>query len=336
MITGDVLPRRHSVSVPLVTRTRLNAARWRVRHVNVAQGPPVPGAGELGLVGLGGLIAQGRALALGRASSLVEPSTPFLNSFWASPRLRASFGSCDPPNRTSTTTAMISHSCAPMRRPYHLPSGAGSAGRWGRMRRCSSAWSTSARGGGRIGSRPSPRPPATRPPRRPPRRRPPPRRAHAGRDGRRPRGWPPPRWPSSTCAAHDGVHPRLGVVDVVPFVPLDGRDDGRRRRRPRRVRGAGPARCSGVPCFLYGAERVAARRCARRRGSTLAPDTGAPRAAPDARGRCAWAPDRRSSPTTCGWPSRTSCWPAASRQALRGTAPARARPGQSGPGCRSA
>ncbi len=26
--------------------------------------------------------------------------------------------------------------------------------------------------------------------------------------------------------AHDGVHPRIGAVDVVPFVPLARRDDG--------------------------------------------------------------------------------------------------------------
>jgi len=45
VITGDLLPRRHSINVPLVTRTRLNAARWRVRHVNVGERPPVPGAG---------------------------------------------------------------------------------------------------------------------------------------------------------------------------------------------------------------------------------------------------------------------------------------------------
>ena len=33
--------------------------------------------------------------------------------------------------------------------------------------------------------------------------------------------------------SHDGVHPRLGVVDVVPFVPLEGStfDDAVRARR---------------------------------------------------------------------------------------------------------
>jgi glutamate formiminotransferase len=54
--------------------------------------------------------------------------------------------------------------------------------------------------------------------------------------------------------AHHGVHPRLGVVDVVPFVPLDGAgpDDALAARD----------RCAawiadelGVPVFLYGPER---------------------------------------------------------------------------------
>ena len=54
---------------------------------------------------------------------------------------------------------------------------------------------------------------------------------------------------------HEGVHPRLGVVDVVPFVPLDGstmadavtaRDDFARWA----------SGTLGVPCFLYGAERT--------------------------------------------------------------------------------
>lgn len=54
---------------------------------------------------------------------------------------------------------------------------------------------------------------------------------------------------------HDGVHPRIGVVDVVPFVALDGstaadalaaRDDYARWS----------AAELGVPCFLYGPERT--------------------------------------------------------------------------------
>lgn len=55
--------------------------------------------------------------------------------------------------------------------------------------------------------------------------------------------------------AHEGVHPRLGVVDVVPFVALAGST----------VADAVAARDAfahwfadehGVPCFLYGAERT--------------------------------------------------------------------------------
>ena len=48
----------------------------------------------------------------------------------------------------------------------------------------------------------------------------------------------------SICAQHHGEHPRLGAVDVVPFVPDRGRDDGRlrgagaRRSPPRSARGS--------------------------------------------------------------------------------------------------
>ncbi len=53
---------------------------------------------------------------------------------------------------------------------------------------------------------------------------------------------------------HDGVHPRIGVVDVVPFVPL-GRStmDDARAARDRFAAWAGDE--LGVPCFAYGAER---------------------------------------------------------------------------------
>lgn len=71
---------------------------------------------------------------------------------------------------------------------------------------------------------------------------------------------------------HDGVHPRLGVVDVVPFVPLAGstpadavraRDDFARWF----------AEVHHVPCFLYGEERTLPEV---RRGAfaDLAPDLG--------------------------------------------------------------
>lgn len=71
---------------------------------------------------------------------------------------------------------------------------------------------------------------------------------------------------------HDGVHPRLGVLDVVPFVALEGSTDadaiGARNRFAAWLGGT-----HGVPCFLYGPERSlpAVRRDAFR---ALTPDTG--------------------------------------------------------------
>ena len=54
---------------------------------------------------------------------------------------------------------------------------------------------------------------------------------------------------------HDGVHPRLGAADVVPFVPLAGAtiDDAvaARDRLSRRITGE-----LGVPCVRYGPERT--------------------------------------------------------------------------------
>lgn len=54
---------------------------------------------------------------------------------------------------------------------------------------------------------------------------------------------------------HTGVHPRLGVVDVVPFVPLDGStfDDALWARNEFAEFGGYEL---GVPCFLYGPERT--------------------------------------------------------------------------------
>ena len=53
---------------------------------------------------------------------------------------------------------------------------------------------------------------------------------------------------------HEGVHPRLGAADVVPFVPLDGSTieeaTAARDRVAHRI-----ADELGVPCFLYGPER---------------------------------------------------------------------------------
>jgi glutamate formiminotransferase len=54
--------------------------------------------------------------------------------------------------------------------------------------------------------------------------------------------------------SHAGVHPRFGVVDVVPFVPLEGStpDDALAARD---AFARWMATDLGVPCFLYGPER---------------------------------------------------------------------------------
>ena len=72
--------------------------------------------------------------------------------------------------------------------------------------------------------------------------------------------------------AHQGVHPRLGAVDVVPFVPLAGSSmDEAVAARDRFARWA--AEELAVPCFLYGDERTLPEV---RRGAFggLAPDVG--------------------------------------------------------------
>ncbi len=78
--------------------------------------------------------------------------------------------------------------------------------------------------------------------------------------------------------AHQGVHPRLGAADVVPFVPLDpsasdAAFDAALAARNRFAAWAGDD--LHVPCFLYGPERTLpeVRRDAFR---ALAPDTGPP------------------------------------------------------------
>lgn len=71
---------------------------------------------------------------------------------------------------------------------------------------------------------------------------------------------------------HEGVHPRLGVIDVVPFVPLDGsRFEDAVLARDSFARWIGSE--LDVPAFLYGPERTLpeVRRTA---WTTLAPDTG--------------------------------------------------------------
>jgi glutamate formiminotransferase len=71
---------------------------------------------------------------------------------------------------------------------------------------------------------------------------------------------------------HAGAHPRVGSVDVVPFVPLHGStmDDAVAARNRFATWAANEL---GVPCFLYGAERSLpdVRRSA---FTSLAPDVG--------------------------------------------------------------
>jgi glutamate formiminotransferase / 5-formyltetrahydrofolate cyclo-ligase len=71
---------------------------------------------------------------------------------------------------------------------------------------------------------------------------------------------------------HEGAHPRLGVVDVVPFVPLDEstRDDAIAARD---AFAAWLAAEHAVPCFLYGPERSLPE-VRRRAFRDLAPDVG--------------------------------------------------------------
>ena len=83
---------------------------------------------------------------------------------------------------------------------------------------------------------------------------------------------------------HDGVHPRFGVVDVVPFVPLDdGTMEDAVGARDSFAAWAGAE--LDLPCFVYGPERSLPDV---RRGAftSLVPDTGPPLRHPSA-GACA-------------------------------------------------
>lgn len=83
---------------------------------------------------------------------------------------------------------------------------------------------------------------------------------------------------------HRGVHPRIGAVDVVPFVPLEGSTMGDAiRTRDAFALWAGTE--LGLPCFLYGPKRSLPQV---RRGSftSLIPDTGPDAPHPSA-GACA-------------------------------------------------
>jgi glutamate formiminotransferase / 5-formyltetrahydrofolate cyclo-ligase len=86
---------------------------------------------------------------------------------------------------------------------------------------------------------------------------------------------------------HAGVHPRLGVVDVVPFVPLAGSSlpDAMAARDRFAAWFAGEL---GVPCFLYGPERPLPE-IRRRAFRDLGPDTGPDRPHPTAGACCVGA-----------------------------------------------
>lgn len=92
----------------------------------------------------------------------------------------------------------------------------------------------------------------------------------------------------------DGVHPRLGVVDVVPFVPLgpSSIDDAVRARQDF---AEWAARELGIPCFLYGPAHgsLAVDRTLpeirRHAWSATMPDIGPPRPHPTAGAICVGA-----------------------------------------------
>jgi len=76
--------------------------------------------------------------------------------------------------------------------------------------------------------------------------------------------------------SHTGVHPRLGALDVVPFVPLATGSDRASwseatSARDRFAMWAGSS--LGLPCFLYGPERTLPD-VRRHAFTTLTPDTG--------------------------------------------------------------
>jgi glutamate formiminotransferase len=71
---------------------------------------------------------------------------------------------------------------------------------------------------------------------------------------------------------HEGVHPRFGVVDVVPFVPLGSADLDRAVAARDRF-ADWLAHELGVPCFLYGPQRSLPD-VRRRAFRDLAPDVG--------------------------------------------------------------
>ena len=86
---------------------------------------------------------------------------------------------------------------------------------------------------------------------------------------------------------HRGAHPRLGAVDVVPFVPFGPSTPG--HARAAQVRFAGwMAAALDVPCFLYGG-RASLPEVRRRAFRTLWPGTGPLRAHRSAGATCVGA-----------------------------------------------
>jgi glutamate formiminotransferase len=79
---------------------------------------------------------------------------------------------------------------------------------------------------------------------------------------------------------HDGVHPRLGVVDVVPFVALDGSAAADAIAARDRFL-AWFADAHGVPCFAFGPERSLPE-VRRRAFADLSPTAGPPEPHPTA------------------------------------------------------
>lgn len=88
---------------------------------------------------------------------------------------------------------------------------------------------------------------------------------------------------------HEGVHPRLGAVDVVPFVPYSG-DTMASAVAARDAFMAWAAAELSLPCFAYGPERSLPE-VRRRAWHDLTPDTGPPLPHPTAGAACVGARD---------------------------------------------
>ena len=107
-------------------------------------------------------------------------------------------------------------------------------------------------------------------------------------------------------SGHAGVHPRLGAVDVVPFVALDGAFEAAAVACARSY-GAAVAGELGVPAFLYDAADPEGRTLPSiRRDAFRAriPDFGPAEPHPQL-GRWRSAPGSLMSPSTASWPRTT-------------------------------